>query len=480
MKKFIALLVVLMLVLSGVVAAVATEEELPMFTIDAFSQMWQMQNIISRNTLYNDVDAGFLYGVALREILDNHPELYEMAARAMLSNIDENSMFRTARENEEWAARLEREFGGIGVHVIQTLPGLLVTNVIEGSPAQRAGIMANDVIIEVDGAVLRGLTQDQSIRHVRGEVGSVAELWISRPSEADFLYFTMTRGILHEDPVRYTILEDYGILYLQIMTFNTRTDIYVEEALSAADEAGITKVLLDLRNNSGGFMDQAITVASNFVYGERAIVIESFNERREDEVHMSSLVDKKYDVVVLVNGLSASAAEIVAGAIQDNEVGLIVGTNTFGKATVQHWITMWWGDSITHTVAHYLTPNGHYIHQYGISPDVYVQNVFEDFDFEAFGVFSYAATYRVGDSGDDIRLARGALDVFNIYVEDIENDYFDESLRNAIMMLQNRTGLEESGELCPHTQVSMYIRLQNTQIMQDLQFEEGLRILREG
>jgi len=482
MKKIIAFLLVFALIFVSFVSVFAEEEEetffLP-FRLSEFGRLNQMQNVITRNVLYDDVDAGFLFGEALREILRQHPELYEMAARAMLSSIDESSSFRNYEEARAFEASFQGEFGGIGVHIMQTARGAWVTSVIDGGPAQRAGIMAEDIIIEVDSDSLAGLTQEQAILHIRGEIGSVAKILVERSGAEEHLLFEIERGVLYETPVHYTILEEYDILYLQIFTFNSRTSLYVDEALAAAYAAGITKVILDLRNNAGGMVDQAISLANHFVYGERPIVIQRFNERIGEEVFYSTLVEKKYDVVVLVNGSSASASEIVAGAIQDNKAGIVVGRTTFGKATVQSWGTMWWGDSITYTIAHYLTPNRNFIHGRGIDPNVYVENRMEFFDTGEFGPFSYSATHRVGDNADDVRFAKFAFDAMNIFVGDVTSGYFDENLKLRIQSFQELAGLPITGELCPATQVNLFIHLQNTLVIVDLQFEMALQILRE-
>ncbi|MCL2837915.1 MAG: S41 family peptidase [Oscillospiraceae bacterium] len=470
MKKVIALFVMLIMVFSAITAFADGPE---------FNRLWFMQNIIADNNLYAEVDGEYLFALALREILDNHPELYELAARAMLSGIDENSVFRNREETRDWFEALEGEFGGIGVHVLQVARGLLITGLIPGGAAMDAGIMLDDVIIAANGTSFEGLTQDQMVSHVRGEVGSEVQISVRRSGEHYPLNFTVTRRIVEEVPVIYEILEDYDIMHLRVLTFNSRTDTYVEAALAAADEAGITKILLDLRNNAGGFMEQAVLLANRFVYGERVIVTERYREGVDDEVFVSSLVYKKYDVVVLVNERSASAAEVVAGAIADNEVGPVVGTRTFGKATIQRWNTMPWGESIVYTIAHYLTPNGYFIHGNGIIPDVLVTNTPERFNVEEFGRFSFEADYWLGSRGENVRLAREALRVLNIHISDVYSEYFDENLRDALITFQYSAGLYQSGMLCVNTQVNLYIRLQNAMVVVDRQFEVGLRLLSE-
>ena len=468
MKKIIALGLVLLLIFSNVMTAAA-------FLWTEFEQLMIMQQTISHETLYEDVDGEYLFAVALREILNQHPELYEMAARAMLATIDENSFFRNREETREFWQSLEGEFGGIGVHVLQTPQGLLITGIIADSAAHIGGLLVDDIIIEVDGESLMGLMQEQSVGLVRGEIGTEVQLLIRRANVEEPLEFILTRRIVGDVPVEYTILEDYGVIHLWVRTFNSRTDIYVEAALAAAYEAGITKVLLDLRNNTGGLLDEAIALAERFVYGERLIVTQSF--RDSYNTFYSNLIDREYDVVVLVNGNTASGSEVVAGAIQDHEIGPIVGTQTFGKATVQSFRQMLWGDSIVHTVAQYLTPSGELIHGRGIFPDVWVNNIDERFDFITFGNFTYDRTYRIGDSGADVARARAALDILGIHIRDAQSSYFDNELQYAILEFQRRSEIYQSGELCPHTAVTIFIRLQNTYITRDVQFERGLQIL---
>ena len=477
MKKVIAVVVCLAVLLTALPAAamLGMPTGTMYFDWSEFDSIWHMRGVITGNVLYDDVDGEYLMAVALREILNNHPELYEMAARAMLATIDQYSFFRNQEETEAWLASLEGNFGGIGVHIVQTEQGLLVTSLIVGGAAYEAGMLPDDIIIEAGGVSLAGLTQDQAVGYVRGEVGTEVQILVRRSEVAYPLSFTLTRRVVEEIPVNYAILEDYGVLYLDIRTFNSRTNTYVEAALNSADEAGITKVLLDLRNNAGGFMNQALAVANHFVYGERVIVTQQY--RDDYTVHYSTLAEKRYDVVVLVNENTISAAEIVAAAIRDNDVGSIVGTRTFGKATVQTIQGMFWGDSIAFTIAEYLTPAGRSIQGRGIFPDIEVENTPRTFDISEFGTFTYATTHWVDSNSPDVRLARVALDAIGIPVRDIESYYYDWDLWYAVNEFQHLSGLYASGALCPSTMVNLFIWAQNTYILRDFQFEEGLRQL---
>lgn len=468
MKKFIALSLALLLTFTSFVTAAA-------FEWAEFDKIWHMQRVISNSVLYDDVDGEYLMAIALMEILNNHPELYEMAARAMLATIDEYSVFRNEQETQDWISGFEGEFGGIGIMVLQASQGLLVVDVLPGGSALYAGVLPDDIIIYAGGVSLQGITQGEAISHIRGPVGSEVEIVVRRAGVYVPLTFTLTRGIVTEIPATYEILEDYGVLYLQVHTFNSRTDEYVESAFAAAYEAGITNVLLDLRNNAGGLMSSAISLAERFVYGDQVIVTQQFRDEYVD--YSASLDYSRYNVVVLVNSRSASASEVVAAAILENEVGVLVGERTFGKATVQTFSQMFWGDSITYTVAEYLTPNGNFIHGRGILPNIYVENVEERFDIVEFGSFEFDTTYRLGSYGYAVSRARKGFDALGISIEDFYSRYFDDGFRSSVVNFQRAAGLYPSGEFCPSTQIMLIIRLQNAVIVRDLQFEEGIRQL---
>jgi len=275
---------------------------------------------------------------------------------------------------------LRGSFGGIGAWVSEREDGAIVLKPMEDKPAQRAGILEGDVVIQVDD---QEITPDMSLEDVllliRGPVGSVVKLTISRADLPEPLIFEITREKVETPTVTWRLLdEDQGLGYVSISLFTERTNNELETALKELEAQGITHLILDLRNNSGGLLQTAIDVASQFL--SDGVVL--YEQRRDQE-------EKPYPVrgggratdiplVVLVNAGTASASEIVAGAIQDLDRGILIGESTFGKGSVQLVYDLSDESSLHVTVAHWFTPNRHEITSNGLSPDIAVPLTEED------------------------------------------------------------------------------------------------------
>jgi carboxyl-terminal processing protease len=281
--------------------------------------------------------------------------------------------------------RLERDdlrgsFGGIGAWVSKREDGAIVLKPMEDKPAQRAGILEGDVVIQVDG---REITLDMSLEDVilliRGPVGSVVKLTISRAGSSEPLVFEITREKVETPTVNWRLLDEgQGLGYISISLFTERTNKELEVALEDLKAQGATRLILDLRNNSGGLLETSIDVASQFL--SDGVVL--YEQRRDQE-------EKSYPVrrggqatdiplVVLVNAGTASASEIVAGAIQDSGRGILIGESTFGKGSVQLVYDLSDQSSLHVTVAHWFTPNRHEITGNGLTPDTVVPLTEED------------------------------------------------------------------------------------------------------
>ena len=275
---------------------------------------------------------------------------------------------------------LRGSFGGIGAWVSEREDGAIVLKPMEDKPAQRAGILEGDVVIQVDN---QEITPDMSLEDVllliRGPVGSMVKLTISRADLPEPLIFEITREKVETPTVTWRLLdEDQGLGYVSISLFTERTNNELETALKELEAQGITHLILDLRNNSGGLLQTAIDVASQFL--SDGVVL--YEQRRDQE-------EKPYPVrgggratdiplVVLVNAGTASASEIVAGAIQDLDRGILIGESTFGKGSVQLVYDLSDESSLHVTVAHWFTPNRHEITSNGLSPDIAVPLTEED------------------------------------------------------------------------------------------------------
>lgn len=283
---------------------------------------------------------------------------------------DPHSIYMDKEFYEQFKAMTKGDFGGIGVRITDNNPDhvLTVVSTIADAPAEKAGIKAGDQIIKVDGMETGKMSLDEALAKMKGTLGTQVTLTIKRGNE-NLRDYVLTRSQIVIPTVAGKVLPG-SIGYIRISMFNDHTGEDFLQELRKLDKSGIKGVILDLRDNPGGLLDQSVIVASQFV--PRGPVVSIVDRSGAREVRESPLLTPKYPVVVLVNGNSASAAEIVAGAIQDTQVGVLVGTKTYGKGSVQIPIEFN-GGAIKVTVAKYLTPKDRYIDKIGLEPDVKVE-----------------------------------------------------------------------------------------------------------
>ena len=275
--------------------------------------------------------------------------------------------------------RLERDdlrgsFGGIGAWVSKHEDGAIVLKPMEDRPAQRAGILEGDIVVQVDGQeVTLDMSLEDVILLIRGPVGSVVKLTISRTGHPEPLVFEITREKVETPTVNWRLLDEgQGLGYISISLFTERTSKELEAALKDLKAQGASRLILDLRNNSGGLLETSIDVASQFL--SDGVVLYEQRRDQEEKSYPVRRGGKATDIplVVLVNAGTASASEIVAGAIQDLGRGILIGESTFGKGSVQLVYDLSDQSSLHVTVAHWFTPDRHQITGNGLAPDIVV------------------------------------------------------------------------------------------------------------
>ena len=296
------------------------------------------------------------------------------AIRGMLRSLDTHSSFMPPAVYREMQVETEGKFGGLGIEITIRDDILTVVSPIEGTPAFRAGIQAGDKIVTVNGEPTKDLSLIEAVKQLRGPVDTSVTIGIMREGFTEPKDFTLTRAIVQIKSVRWKKLPG-AIGYVKLRSFHKTSSDELEDALQDLEEQNITALVLDLRNNPGGLLEQAISVTDEFIKSGQLIVytkgrlasqnMKGFSKR--DTTHMT------YPIVILVNGGSASASEIVAGALQDLNRATIVGTQTFGKGSVQTIIPLSDGSGLRLTTAKYYTPKGREIHGKGITPDVVVE-----------------------------------------------------------------------------------------------------------
>ena len=296
------------------------------------------------------------------------------ALKGMLMSLDSHSQFMDPESYREMKVETEGKFGGIGIEITLKEGILTVISPIEDTPAFKAGLKPNDKIVRIDGKSTRDATLNEAVKKLRGEPGTPVTLTILREEEKKLTDVVITRGLIEIKSIKEaSVLED-NIGYVKIIEFQENTPKDLAKALAGLKAKGIDSLILDLRNNPGGLLETSVKVSEMFLTQGKLVVSTKGRAKSQDMVYKSEYGRPytEFILVVIVNEGSASASEIVAGAIKDNKRGIIVGVKTFGKGSVQTVIPLSDGSAIRLTTAEYFTPNGETINNKGIIPDVVV------------------------------------------------------------------------------------------------------------
>lgn len=301
-------------------------------------------------------------------------KLIEGAIKGMVESLgDPYSVFMNQSEFRDFITALDGSFGGVGIvlSVDENTGEIIVVSPIEGTPAYKAGILPRDVIVKVDDVDLTGKSLDDAVRLLRGKKGTQVTVYVKRGDEQELLEFQLTRDDIRVTTVNYEVLDD-NIGYIKITSFDSKTYDEFKSALDSLINKGIKGLILDLRNNPGGSLYESVLIADE-ILGEGIIVYtEDRNKNRLEEYYSDG--DKiSVPLVVLINENSASAAEIVAGAVKDHKAGILVGTKTFGKGSVQEIQPFENKTGMKLTIAKYYMPSGRCIDGIGIEPDIEVE-----------------------------------------------------------------------------------------------------------
>lgn len=303
-------------------------------------------------------------------------QLIENAINGMLTSLDPHSSYLNQEAADDMRTQTRGEFGGLGIEVTMEDELVKVITPIDDTPAARAGVLAGDLISEIDGEAVRGLSLGEAVDKMRGPVNTAIELTVLREGADQPIKIKVIRDIISVKAVRYRVEEDVG--YLRVISFTEKTYDDLSDAIEKiTDEVGKKKLkgfVLDLRLNPGGLLDQAISVSDAFL--DRGEIVSTRGRNPEETRRFNSrpgdLVGGK-PVIVLINGGSASASEIVAGALQDHKRATILGTRSFGKGSVQTIIPLDAKTALRLTTALYYTPSGTSIQGTGIKPDIRVE-----------------------------------------------------------------------------------------------------------
>ncbi|MFH1091018.1 MAG: S41 family peptidase [Pseudomonadota bacterium] len=316
-----------------------------------------------------------LYQIQENYVEDTKPEdLIYGAIQGMLKTLDPHSSFMTPEQMKEFRVETSGAFTGVGIEISLKDNVLTVVSPIEDTPAYKAGVRAGDQIVKIDGKLTKGMSLVEAVRMIRGPKGSAVALTLHRQGVPQFIEVSIVRDVIPLRSVRFELLDKlYG--YVRIINFQGDTTSRLREALEKLQSGPepLKGLIIDLRNNPGGLLDQSVRVSDLFI--KEGLVVSTRGKLAHHNMEFKAqgmTVAQDYPIVVLVNEGSASASEIVAGALQDHKRALIVGAKTFGKGSVQTIIPLPDGSGLRLTTAKYYTPNGRSIQATGIEPDVVV------------------------------------------------------------------------------------------------------------
>ncbi|WP_308591033.1 S41 family peptidase [uncultured Megasphaera sp.] len=312
------------------------------------------------------------------EIIESHyaenvdkNAIFDGALKGMVSTLgDKHSLYLGGDLYKDFSAQMSGSYAGIGVYIASTDDGILIAGVMEGSPAEEAGLQRGDILVSINGTPTQGMQLEDVSKSIRGPVDTSVDLVIRRDGAEQSV--TVARRQIHIPTVAGKMVDGAdGVGYIRVAVFSDGTADDFTKKFNELREQGMTKLILDLRDNPGGIVEQAVGVASNFVPPNSTIVSYTEQDGKEDN-YTAQGTDDPIPIVVLVNENSASASEIVAGAVQDMKLGPIVGVKTYGKGTVQGVFPVDQQSAVKVTVAKYRTTNGREIDGVGIEPDVVV------------------------------------------------------------------------------------------------------------
>jgi carboxyl-terminal processing protease len=306
----------------------------------------------------------------------NDAELIEAAINGMLASLDPHSSFLNPKNYQGMKVQTRGKFGGLGIEVTMENGLVKVVTPIDETPAARAGVQAGDYITQLDGEPVLGLSLSQAVEKMRGPIDSTIVLTVRREGVKEALEISITRAVITVQSVR-ARLEDDDIIYMRISSFTEQTNKGLRkniEKYAKQTDGKYKGVILDLRNNPGGLLDQAIQVSDAFL--TKGEIVSTRGRHSDDDQRYNAKSDDVINgkpIIVLINGGSASASEIVAGALQDHKRAVVLGTKSFGKGSVQTIVPLQGNGAMRMTTARYFTPSGISIQAKGITPDIEVK-----------------------------------------------------------------------------------------------------------
>ncbi len=407
----------------------------------------------------------------IRTMLNTSPEMLDTFLKALFESLDEYSEFYTPEQYEEVMRFYDNTIGGIGVVVSKKGDYIEVVSVLDDGSAKAAGIMQGDLIFAVNDEEMKNLPTEYVTSKMKGKIGTEVKVTILRGKEK--IDFVMARCELKQESVTYTKLTD-KLGYINIAQFVSGTDTEFAAALSDFDSQNIKDIVIDLRNNTGGFVDGAVNIAKMLV-PEGKIITHKMKYNDIKTEYVSTLEEKKYNVVALVNEYTASSSEILASALKESGAAVLVGEQTYGKAVTQNILGLYAGRACKVTTGEYYTRNGNSINKIGIVPDYICENASAPLSETTYEKFPYkAAGYSLGDSG--VIGLNKRLSIMEYDVDEV--DEYNQRTEAAVKEFQRKKGLAETGICDITTQIYIANEANSYIVTLDLQMAKALEILK--
>ena len=427
--------------------------------------------LISELYIDSDYDKEEIIKMGLADMLKgNSPFLLEFM-KSMAQSLDPYSNLYTYEEYTDHQDSMNNTSYGIGVILQLNEDYAEVTGFSENSAAEEAGVLVGDKIAAVDGKDVKGCTLNETVNKILGENNTPVSITVLR-NDKPIDFVIVRRASISQSTVLTGGILKGNIGYVKILSFGNNTAEEFADAIDIMRERNVNKIIIDLRNNTGGYVSAAIDIAKMIVPKGKIIDV-NFRDEEQNTVYTSELENPEFDIIVLVNENTASSSEILASAIQDSGVGKLVGKNTYGKAVIQSALPLPNGTVLYITTGKYLTRNGREINGVGLAPDVDVDNGLKPIDLSQYTQFDYNTRYTVGQSGDGVKSAIEKLYMLGLYESTPNSRLFTEELQDSLMRFQQGHNLVPSGILDIATQAAIDTAFSKLETTDDIQLERA-------
>jgi carboxyl-terminal processing protease len=413
-------------------------------------------------------------------IKDNYYEeideekLVDGAINGMIKSLDDPySAYMDKKEASSFHESISSSFEGIGAEIQEQDGQIMVVSPIKGSPAEKAGVKPNDIILSVDGKSVEGLSSSEAVLKIRGEKGTKVDLSISRAGESEPIKLTIKRDTIPIETVYAEMLDD-GVAKIQVTSFSEHTVQELKTALEEMSKKDMKGLVLDLRGNPGGLLDQAIEMASLFIPNGEVVLQVEERSGKKDVYKSENDGELKIPVVVLIDDGSASASEIVAAAVSESADIPLIGVKSFGKGTVQTAQDFEDGSNFKYTAAKWLTPEGNWIHKKGIKPDINVKLP----DYASLPYISPDKELKASVSSSEVKAAEEMLKEAGHDPGKIDG-FFDEATTNAVIAFQKEQKIKETGTIKDDTTVKLMQVIREKILKNDTQVKKAVEVLKK-